>query len=181
MYKITLDLTPESIDNAIASFKQLQDQIEKETKSLLRFIANQGVTIAKSYVQNIDTGATVGSIHANMYYENNKAVIIAGANAIWLEFGTGVRFNQPGSYPLPLPNGVVDIGQYGKGKGSRQNGWVYPISSSSAKYELKDKNGKGLGIAHTYGIPANKFMYQTLKHLEKNAPKWAKSLYEGLK
>ena len=177
MYKITLQLTNSSIDQAIAKLEQLKQEVQEATHKLLKYIADSGVKIAKANVKNIDTGATKSSIKAFMYVNQDKAVIIAGGNAVWLEFGTGVHYNKPGSYPLSLPSGIVDIGQYGK-KNGLKDGWIYP--TTDPRYELTDEYGNGLGIAYTHGLKANRFMYKALCKIRDNAPQWAIDIFKGI-
>ena len=178
MLKITLQLTNASIDKAIADLTRLKTQVENAPHKLLKYIADSGVEVAKANVRNIDTGATLGSIHAVMYAEDNKAVIIAGEHAVWLEFGTGVDKNS--GYPLPLPIGTTDgIHPIAPPKESTRGGWLYP--STDPRYEIIDRNGNGTGLAFTHGIKANKFMYKALCKIRSSAPKWAESIYKGIK
>ena len=177
MYKITLQLTDASITQAITKLEQLKIEVQNSVHKLLKYMADQGVEIAKANVRNIDSGATLSSIKAFMYLNEDKAVIIAGENAVWLEFGTGVAKNKS-SYPLPLPNRIVPIGTFGKGHGSNPNGWLY--ETDDPRYIVATlQDGTTLGF--TRGIKANKFMYQALCRIRDSAPKWAKSIFEGIK
>lgn len=175
MRNITFNLNANSIDSAIAELELLKQDIQKTIHNFLQYLLDYGVTIAKANVKNIDTGATLNSIKG-MFINNDKGVIIAGANAIWLEFGTGVYWNKS-NYPMPLPSGISEIGNYGKGHG-KLDGWFYP--STDPRYELVDKNGFGRGIAYTHGIKANKFLYETLVALRTHTPKWAKSWFNKI-
>lgn len=152
-------------------------------QKILQELVDYGVEVAKSHVVNIDTGTTLESIHG--YVKGNTAVIEAGGNAMWLEFGTGITYNGDG-YPMELPEGVSAIGEYGAGHGADPGGWLFPTMDE--RYAMRDKNGNpmtypdGTYIAHTYGIKANQFMYQALMAIKEKAPEYGlKIIGEELK
>lgn len=123
-----------------------------------------GEDYAINLVGHIDTGETINSIKG--YRQDDKGVIVAGGNAIWLEFGTGVKHNGGvGSYPHPLASklGMSAIGTYGAGHGADKNGWYYPSEDGEWK--------------HTYGIEANMFMYRTAQELINQFPDMAMEVF----
>lgn len=182
-HKIVIDLSPQSINNAIKWAEQEKKKILDTIHTFMQMLIDEGVTIAQSQVVNIDSGETLNSIKG-MFKTDDKAVIIADSeHAVWLEFGTGVRKN-PEPYPLDVA-GIVPIGTYGKGNGSNPNGWYYP--TNNVKYALQ-KDGKPVelkGGAYQYmgftqGIKANKFMLFAKMHLEEVAPKWAMDIFSKI-
>ena len=62
-----------------------------------------------------------------------------GRAVAFIEFGVGVYHNPGEPYPNPRPNGIVGIGEYGKGYGKRQ-AWGF-----------RDENGE---LVITHGTPA---------------------------
>lgn len=165
MRKIVFSLSEKSIDNAIAELEILKQEIEDTIPRFLKYLARKGVKIAKMNVQNIDTGETVNSIHAEFLSEN-IAMIVAGGHACWLEFGTGVDWNgTTNDYPLTLPQGIQTYH-----KPSTEGGWLYP--STDSRYNLIEINGKT--YAYTHGIPAERFMYKAFVELKRKAPDWAR-------
>lgn len=149
---IKIDIfNPQSIDNAISAVEHFKNSIKEQVSTMLDAMVAYGESYAINTLAHIDTGETLDSIVG--YRDKNKGFIVAGGNAIWLEFGTGVYVSGQQEYPIMIPPGIVYHGEYGKGGGDNPDGWFY----------LDDKDGK---IHHTMGIPANMFMYKTLKQLE---------------
>ena len=162
MKRIVLSLSEPSIDQAIKDLKEYQKSITRKVNEIIDLMCQFGEDYAINLVGHVDTGETVSSIQG--YRSGNKGVIVAGGNAVWLEFGTGVRRNGPaGQSPHPKGRELgMTIGGYGKGKGSNPNGWYYH---------------DGEGIRHTLGIKANMFMWKTARELERIAPELAREVF----
>ena len=92
---------------------------------------------------------------------NKSSVIANGEEAVFAEFGAGVYYNGPvGSFPHPnKPIGVVAIGKYGHGYGSREI-WVFYDKNREPKF--------------THGTPASMPMYHAMQELIQIAPQIAK-------
>jgi len=179
-HNIVIDLSPQSIDKALEWVRQERTRIQNAINSLIQMLLDKGVEVAKAHVVNIDTGATLNSIHSSigMYKDDVVGVIIAGEHAVWLEFGTGVRHNGAGgSYPIELPQGTTN-GTYpiSPPKPSTENGWYYPTDDE--RYILFEIDGQGYGF--TYGIASNQFMYKAMQSIIAVAPQWAKDHFEAL-
>lgn len=164
MKTIRITLSPQGIDKAISDLRDYKKRLSKVVNTLLDKMVQFGEDYAINAVGHVDTGETLSSIHG--YRKGKRGVIVAGGNAIWLEFGTGVTYNgSAGGSPHPKGSELgMTIGTYGQGKGSDPNGWYY----------LGD-DGK---LKHTYGIKANMFMYQTAKVLREEVPELAKGLFD---
>ena len=144
--------------------------LPKNVVALISQMTRTGEVWALTLMGHIDTGTTLSTIHG--YRNGDRGVIVANGAAIWIEFGTGVVANE-GVEPHPKAGqipGIVPIGTFGKGYGSSRNGWYYP-----------DPNGKyvhnGQRFSHTYGIPANRFMYRTAEMLKQQCPEMAKEIF----
>jgi len=162
------------IEQALNLINRIAKEFLGSQERILDAMVSEGEHIAINRVGHIDTGETLNSIVG--YRSGNQGFVVAGANAIWLEFGTGVRRNAV-KHPAPVSTGGVTIyshGSYGKGKGADPNGWYYP--TSDIRYAKMDKDGNpyetqdGQYIAHTYGIPANFFMLNTAQELINTLP-----------
>jgi hypothetical protein len=162
MKKITIQLSEESIKAAIKDLEKYKRELGKKVQALIDAMVAHGEDYAINQVGHVDTGETLSSIHG--YRDGNKGVVVAGGNAIWLEFGTGVRHNgSAGGSPHPVGAELgMTIGEYGQGKGANPNGWWY--------YD-------GDKVKHTYGIPANMFMWRTARELERVAPELAREVF----
>ena len=163
--KIPIRLTEDGVNKAIKEVKEYKKWLKKKAKELVKILCKEGEDYAINAVGHIDTGETVQSIQATR--NGNKGVIVAGGNAIWLEFGTGVARNGVvGSSPHPIGDQIgYTIGTYGQGKGADPDGWWYFDPASN---ELK----------HTYGIEANMFLYRTAQELKRIAPERAKEVFK---
>ncbi|MFA5675452.1 MAG: hypothetical protein WDA65_02920 [Christensenellales bacterium] len=162
MQKITIQLSEESIKAAIKELAKYKRELNKKTLKLIDLMLKHGEDYAINQVGHVDTGETLSSIRG--YRDGDKGVVVAGGNAIWLEFGTGVRHNGPAG-GSPHPKGTelgMTIGEYGKGQGANLGGWWY--------YD-------GDKVRHTYGIEANLFMWKTARELERVAPELAREVF----
>lgn len=161
--KIPLELSADGVDKALKEVKAYKKWIKKKVKELVSLMCEEGTEIAINSVMHIDTGETLNSIQGTV--SGNKGVIVAGGNAIWIEFGTGVTYNGAvGSSPHPKGEefGYL-IGEYGKGHGADEDGWWY-WDESEGKYR------------HTFGIASNPFLYNTAQELKRIAPDLAKEV-----
>ena len=139
-----------------------EKQLPKKVQELLDRMVKEGEETAKIYLEHIDTGETLNSIVG--YRNGNKGVIVAGGNAVWIEFGTGVYAPGQTTHPkLGEVPGIVGHGEYGEGQGADPSGWYY-----------RNKFGE---IRHTYGIASNPFMYETAKMLKEQCPQMAKEIF----
>ena len=85
-----------------------------------------------------------------------------GKAVAFIEFGAGVYHNSGEPYPKPRPDGIVGIGQYGKGLGKRQ-AWGF-----------KDDSGE---LVITHGNPAAMPMWYASEEMRKNILKIAKEVF----
>ena len=154
---------PKSIDKAIKELNKYKKEVERKTLELLDRMLEHGEDYAINSVAHIDTGETVSSIMG--YRNGDKGVIVAGGNAVWIEFGTGVKKNgSAGSSPHPKGEELgMKIGGYGQGKGADPNGWYYLGDDGEVK--------------HTFGIEANMFMYKTSLELQTLCPDLAREVF----
>lgn len=159
--KIYVQLTAQSIDNAIREIKADRAKDVERVNMIIDAMCLVGENVAKMLVEHVDTGETINSIVG--YREGDKGLIIAGGAAVWLEFGTGVTKNGA-KHPKADELGIAPWGTYGSGKGSDPAGWWY--------YDEEDKPH------HTYGITANMFMYRTAQYLQ---DQWKQMAREAFK
>ena len=176
-------LNPESIRIAAAEVRAYRDWVVRTTNLLVEELLKFGKNEAIFQLDHIDTGETLASIDYDTYFagRNNKCgVVVAGGHAVWIEFGTGVYNNGGESYPGTRPEGIVGIGQYGKGKGSKPV-WLYPTADE--RWAMRDRDGNpriledGMYLARTHGIPANAFMWLTSERIREVLPEYARGLF----
>ncbi len=117
---IKMSLSIESIDNAITELKAFRDSLERKKDKLLEELANIGVREASV---RFTTAMYDGINDSSVTLETTTGgyVIKAEGHAVaFIEFGAGVYHNSGEPYPDPRPEGIVGIGEYGKGYGKRQ-------------------------------------------------------------
>ena len=160
MKTITINAFDEnSINNAIAELKAYKKSLTSKCLKLIEVMCAEGEDYAINAVGHVDTGETLSSIMG--YRKGKEGIIVAGGQAIWIEFGTGVgRAEWAGGV---LPEGIVAHGEYGKGYGKKPP-WFY--------YDEAD--GK-LHIA--WGLDATSFMWKTARFLENNVGEYARKVF----
>lgn len=120
--KCTLD--KQDIDRAIKELKAYKRDFLQKEKRLLEGLAEIGIKEASvRFTTAMYDGTNDVSVRLNK--AKNGYVIEAKGNAVaFIEFGAGVYHNGSEPYPNSRPEGVVGIGEYGKGMGKRR-AWGY--------------------------------------------------------
>ena len=127
--EITLDLSPSGIRAAQRQIQAVSDWIESKTRQLLERLAEIGFQEARvmfNYAEAFYNNGK-GGINADLTVEpieNGYAIRASGEDVCFIEFGAGVTYDT--GYPGERPEGVVGIGEYGRGQGANPNGWNYP-------------------------------------------------------
>ena len=115
-----MSLSSKSLGQAIKELKAYRDSIETRKEELLKELADIGLNEAQvrfttaMYDGVNDSEVTLETI------ENGFRIVAEGKAVAFIEFGTGVYHNPTEPYPKPRPEGIVGIGEYGKGYGKRQ-------------------------------------------------------------
>ena len=126
--KITINpLDPASIQNAIKQIQQYQKNFEDRVFLLCEKLAEIGLEVAQPlfaaarYDGNNDVTVRIEKS------ETGYRLIAEGSSVAFIEFGSGIVENPSGnaSYPLKRPDGIVGIGEYGKGHGATGEKWYY--------------------------------------------------------
>ena len=157
-----MDLSVSSIENAIKELKVFRDSLERKKDKLLEELANIGVKEASvrfttaMYDGVNDTDVELKDI------ANGYAILAKGHAVFFIEFGAGVYHNTGEPYPDLRPEGVVGIGEYGKGYGKRQ-AWGF-----------EDESGE---LVITHGNPAAMPMWYASEEMRNNILKIAKGVF----
>ena len=120
--KCTLDT--EDVARAIKELKAFKKEFLEKEKRLRQGLAEIGLKEASiRFTTAMYDGMNDVSVRLNR--KKNGYVIVAKGKAVaFIEFGAGVYHNTGEPYPNPRPEGIVGIGEYGKGKGKRK-AWGY--------------------------------------------------------
>ena len=159
---IKMTLSTYSIKDAISELKTFRSSLEPKRKKLLEELANIGLKEASvRFTTAMYDG--VNDSHVTLKAIENGYTILAEGHAVaFIEFGSGVYHNPVEPYPNPRPEGVVGIGEYGKGYGKRQ-AWGY-----------KDDSGE---LVITHGNPAAMPLWYASEEMRSNILKIAKEVF----
>lgn len=161
MKKITITLDEKSINAAIKEVARYKKWVDEKTKLLIEKLAIIGAQEASvrfasaMYDGNNDVTVEVSPT------DRGWVITASGEAVAFIEFGSGVYHNPGEPYPLPRPQGIVGIGEYGKGMGKRQ-AWGY--------YD----NGE---LVITRGNPAAMPMWYATTEMEREVLRIAKEVF----
>lgn len=159
---IKMGLSTSSIEDAIKQLKSYRDSLDSKKDKLLKRLGEIGVREASV---RFTTAMYDGINDSSVSLETNKNgyVIVAEGHAVaFIEFGAGVYHNSGEPYPDPRPEGIVGIGEYGKGHGKRQ-AWGF-----------KDESGE---LVITHGNPAAMPMWYASEEMRNSILKIAKEVF----
>jgi hypothetical protein len=159
---IKMSLSTSCIDDAIKQLKAYRNSLDTRKDKLLEGLGEIGVREASV---RFATAMYDGTNDSSVSLENTKNgyVIVASGHAVaFIEFGAGVYHNSGEPYPDPRPDGIVGIGEYGKGHGKRQ-AWGY-----------KDESGE---LVITHGNPAAMPMWYASEEMRSKILKIAKEVF----
>lgn len=136
---ISMKLSSSSILDAITELKSYRDSINVKMDKLLEKLAYIGVKEASvRFTTAIYDGVNDSSVTMEPT-KDGYCIKAEGRAVAFIEFGAGVYHNPGEPYPNPRPDGIVGIGEYGKGYGKRQ-AWGF-----------RDESGE---LVITHGTPA---------------------------
>lgn len=117
---IKTTLSTESLKAAIEELREYKRFVQRKTEALNERLANIALHEAD---ERFSTAQYDGENDVRLVAEPTKngwAITAHGQAVCFIEFGAGVHYNGDGSgYPLPKPDGIVGIGEYGHGWGKR--------------------------------------------------------------
>lgn len=159
---IKCSLDKHDIERAIKEIKQFKQKFLEKEKKLLEGLAEIGL---KEASVRFTTAMYDGTNDVSVSLEgtsNGYAIVAEGKAVAFIEFGAGVYHNTSEPYPNPRPNGIVGIGEYGKGKGKRK-AWGY----------VNDSNE----VVITRGNPAAMPMWYASEEIKNSVLKVAKEVF----
>jgi hypothetical protein len=121
---ITTGLSEKEINSAIVLLKNYKREFLEREKRLVEGLAEIGLKEASvRFTTAMYDGTNDVSVHLDVT-ENGYVIVADGKAVAFIEFGAGVYHNGSEPYPNPRPDGIVGIGEYGKGRG-KQKAWGY--------------------------------------------------------
>lgn len=123
---LEIDITDSaSVARAVEYLDNVKHKLEN-MDAYIQQLADIGVSVAEEAFRgalanpDFTEGVEVEAIPT----DNGYTITASGSEVAFIEFGTGVFYNGSESYPGQRPAGIVGIGEYGQGKGSRR-AWGY--------------------------------------------------------
>ena len=163
-------LSTESIAQVISELKAYKQTLKAKEKQLMEGLAEIGFHEASvRFSTAIYDGINDSSVDIRPI-ENGYEIVAEGNAVAFIEFGTGVTHNTGEPYPLPRPEGIVGIGEYGDGKGKRK-AWGYRGDPGSSG-EVKSN-----GIVITRGNPAAMPMWYATEEMRSKILQVAKEVF----
>lgn len=164
MYRKTISMTldTKSIDNAIKELERYTTWVAEKAEYLLEKLATLG---AMSASIDFRTAYLEEQNDVEVRVEKTKdgySILANGSQVMFIEFGTGVYWNGVEPYPVPRPEGVLKIGEYGKGLGKNDYWWY-------------TRDGKA---HYTHGTPAKMPMYRASQEIEREVEILAQEIFK---
>ena len=159
---IQCTLNTKDIDRAIKELKAYKQELLQKEKRLLEGLASIGVREASV---RFTTAMYDGTNDVSVSLETSKngyAIVAQGQAVAFIEFGAGVYHNTGEPYPNPRPEGIVGIGEYGKGMGKRK-AWGY-----------KNENNE---LVITHGNPAAMPMWYASEEMKNSILRVAREVF----
>ena len=166
-------LNAQSIDQAVKELQNYKKWLVDKTKEFLTALGEEGVQIASAKFENAQyDGTNDVSVSVEEREDNKVAIVAVGNSVLFIEFGTGVRYDD--NHPEAAVNGMIR-GDYGYKLGRLEKGWRYSGDPGTNGEIITE--GKHSGEIHTYGNPANMSMYLTIRELEDKFAEIARRVY----
>ena len=117
---ISMKVSSSSIRDAINELKSYRKSLDTKMDKFLEKLANIGVKEASvRFTTAMYDGVNDSSVTLKPI-KDGYCIVAEGHAVAFIEFGAGVYHNSGEPYPNPRPDGIVGIGEYGKGYGKRQ-------------------------------------------------------------
>ena len=159
---IKMSLSTSSIDDVIKELKAFRDSIEIKKRSLLKGLGEIGVREASlRFTTAIYDGVNDSDVSLESTTQG-YAIVARGKAVAFIEFGAGVYHNSGEPYPDTRPDGIVGIGEYGKGHGKRQ-AWGFRNDDDE--------------LVITHGNPAAMPMWYASEEMRSKIQKIAKEVF----
>lgn len=142
--KITINpFDKKSVTAAIKKLEQYEKEFQAKEAEFVRRLKEIGVSVAETGFSLADYDGINDVLIAETQNGPRAAIIAYGEAVGFIEFGTGVKFQEYDSSSTEFTPPAH--GTYGKGKGANPKGWYFSQSEGAA--------GR-----HTYGNPPGEIM-----------------------
>lgn len=172
MKTVKVPLSQRGIDTLLREIESYTVWLKERSQVLLDRLAQAGFEVASArFAKAAYDGTNDASVSLETRSEGVRAVVAVGASVLFIEFGTGVTYqdNHPQAAELGMKRG-----EYGQGHGKQSSWGYYGDPGTNGVVKMK-KDGSTVVITH--GNPANMPMYETVKELEAMLPELVKEVF----
>lgn len=167
---ISFSLNTADIERAIKEIEQYKQDLIRKEKLLVEKLAYIGVQEASIRFTTAMYDGVNDSMVSLEQTPSGYAIVAEGNAVAFIEFGSGVYHNGSEPYPNPRPEGIVGIGEYGKGKGKRK-AWYYKGEPGSNGEMQKN------GVVKTRGNPAAMPMWYATEEMRRSILQIAREVF----
>lgn len=167
---IKIDLDTRSINKALRELEKFKQEILDKEKQFLKALAEIGVQEASiRFTTAIYDGINDVTVTLDDF-DGGYVIKAEGAAVAFIEFGSGVYHNAGEPYPNPRPDGIVGIGEFGKGRGKRR-AWYYKGEPGTNGEVQKN------GVVKTRGNPAAMPMWYASEEMKRSILQIAREVF----
>lgn len=159
-------------DRVLAEYRGRRANLAAKLDEFLKRLAEVVYEVADDRYTEAFIAYQLKGDKTDIYYEpditvsiepikNGYRVVAAGEEVLFVEFGAGVHYNGSDAYPGTRPEGVVGIGEYGRGLGKNQM-WFF---SKDGEHRV------------SYGNPPFPAMYYANEELQRQIERIAKEVF----
>lgn len=172
--KYVIGINGSGVDEFIRGIEEYKNWLRSRTKVLIQRLAEEGYEVAAAGFQKAQyDGTNDTAVSIEERGDKIRAVVATGSAALFIEFGTGITY--PDDHPEAAKHGMVR-GGYGKGHGSQSTWGYYGDPGTNGQVRKETEKGQ---LVLTHGNPANKPMYEAVKHLERRLPELVKEVFNS--
>lgn len=171
--KFVIGIDGSGVDEFIRGIEEYKDWLKRCAEELIKRLTEEGYEVAAAGFQKAQyDGTNDSAVSVEDRGDKIRAVVATGSVVLFIEFGTGITY--PDDHPEAAKHGMVR-GGYGKGRGG-QSTWGY-YGDPGTHGQIRKETEKGQ-LVLTHGNPANKPMYEAVKHLERRLPELVKEVFQ---
>lgn len=160
----------EGLDDLINALKARRDSLPSKRKIFLQKLGDLGVNTAGIIFRSAQYDGTNDVVMSTEWIDDNTlAVAASGHSVTFIEFGSGISYEEWHPYRPP----GMEIGGYGKGQGNRPY-WFYKGEPGTNGIESE----KRPGLMITRGNPPARAMYEAGVNIRAKIAEIASEVYD---
>lgn len=188
---MSIDIQFRGFDKLLKRVKTMETDLPALVKELLERLTELGVHVADRRFQSAMDLINDYDIEPGMVIwqsDTEADIVVSGSTVLFLEFGTGVKYNGDGHPWSYKDSSKYTPGSFGHHQGSSEHGWIYKsydgsmgaydeIATRTTKTKVKARSSApGVNI-HTYGIPPTRAMFGSYEVMRANVEKIAREVF----